>query len=256
MQTVMYTDTIFGPIHSRRLGTSLGVNLSPRDGKICSFDCLYCEAGLNEQGKGTTGMPSQQEVSRKLEKKLMEMLKSGQTLDTITFSGNGEPTIHPQFENIIKETIALRDKYFPKAKVSVLTNSTNLASQATMQALREVDNPILKIDSAIDETVRKLDRPVNENFEIKKIIENIAKIGPKAIIQTMFTKNESVDNTTEREIDALIEAYKTINPGKIMIYSLDRPTPDKTLKKISADRLAEIADKIFKTTGIEVMVAI
>ena len=159
MQTVLFHSTIFGPIHSRRLGVSLGINLCPNDGKVCTFDCLYCEAGFNAQGPGTTGFPSREEVARDLEAKLAGMKEAGSPLDVITFSGNGEPTVHPDFPGVIEDTLRIRDKYYPEAKVSVLSNSTRIDRPEIFKALLEVDNNILKLDSAIDSTIKKLDRP-------------------------------------------------------------------------------------------------
>lgn len=258
MQTVLFTSTIFGPIHSRRLGSSLGINLMPDDGKICSFDCLYCEAGYNAQGPGTTGLPARAEVARLLEEKLKSMRADGTPLDVITFSGNGEPTLHPEFEGVIDDTIALRDEYFPGVKISVLTNSTRLANPSVESALRKVDNNILKLDSAFDETARLLDRPA-PGFSVPDTIERIARFGRDGIIQTMFTAGEhdgvAIDNTTDAEVDALIEAYRRIGPRMIMIYTIDRPTPEKTLRRISRERLDEIAEKIRTATGIEVQVS-
>ena len=259
MQTVMFSDTIFGPIHSRRLGTSLGVNLSPRDGKVCSFDCLYCEAGYNAQGTGTSGMPSREETARLLEAKLKAMKDAGERLDVITFSGNGEPTVNPAFPGVIEDTIALRDKYFPDVKVSVLTNSTMLHSPATVEALRKVDNAILKLDSAVESTMRRLDRPVSLGFTLEKVIPELAAFGHDGIIQTMITRGshngEPVDNSTPEEIDALIEAYKKIQPREIMLYSLDRPTPETNLQKVPREELQSIADRITAATHIPVAVA-
>lgn len=259
MQTVMFTETIFGPIHSRRLGTSLGVNLSPRDGKVCSFDCLYCEAGFNAQGLGTSGLPDRAEVALLLEQKLSRMKELDEQLDVITFSGNGEPTVNPHFPEIIDDTLALRNKYFPGVKVSVLTNATMLGSRRVVEALRKVDNCILKLDSAIETTVRALDRPVSPNFSVKKVVEQLKDFGPAAIIQTMFTRGEHdgtiIDNTSDREIDALIEAYREISPRQIMIYSLDRPTPATWLRKVGRDELDEIARRITHATGIPVSAA-
>lgn len=255
----MFTDTIFGPIHSRRLGTSLGVNLSPRDGKVCSFDCLYCEAGYNAQGKGTTGMPSREEVARLLEERLSAMKENGEPLDVITFSGNGEPTVNPAFPEIIDDTIALRDKYFPDVKVSVLTNSTMLHSARVVEALRRVDNCLLKLDSAIDATIRDLDRPVSPAFTAERVIGQLENFGPQAVIQTMFTRGthdgRPVDNTSPEEVDALIEAYRRIGPREVMIYSLDRPTPETNLRKVSRAELDEIASRIASATGIPVTAA-
>ena len=257
MQTVMFTDTIFGPIHSRRLGTSLGVNLSPRDGKICSFDCLYCEAGYNAQGKGTTGLPPREEVRRLLEEKLAKMKSEGEQLDVITFSGNGEPTVNPDFPDIIDDTIELRNKYFPNVKVSVLTNSTMLHSPRVVAALKKVDNCLLKLDSAVDATIKALDRPVSENFTAERVVEQLKEFGRGAIIQTMFTRGthcrEPVDNTTEAEVDALIEAFRIIKPREVMIYSLDRPTPETNLEKVPRAELDKIAEKITRATSIPVL---
>ena len=259
MQTVMFSDTIFGPIHSRRLGTSLVVNLSPRDGKVCSFDCLYCEAGYNAQGRGTSGLPSREETAALLEARLKAMKEAGDPLDVITFSGNGEPTVNPAFPGVIDDTLRLRDKYFPDVKVSVLSNSTMLHSPATVAALHKVDTAILKLDSAIDSTMRALDRPVSAGFTTEKVIEQLKDFGPQAIIQTMITRGshdgQSIDNSTPEEIDALIKAYKTIKPREIMLYSLDRPTPEVNLKKVPREELDAIADRIRQSTGIPVAVA-
>ena len=259
MQTVLFHDTVFGPIKSRRLGSSLGINLMPNDGKICSFDCLYCEAGFNSQGPGKSGLPSPEKVKNDLEKKLVELQETSQPLDVITFSGNGEPTLHPDFAQIIDDTVRLRDKYFPDVKISVLTNSTQLHRPEVTDTLRKVDNNILKLDSAIDDTLRKLDRPANPSFNSDKAIDGISAFGNKAIVQTMFTRGSfngiEVDNTTPDEINALVEAYKKIKPGLIMIYSIDRKTPARDLHKVSAEELGHIADIITRNTGIPVSIA-
>lgn len=258
MQRVLFHSTIFGPIHSRRLGTSLGINLMPDDGKICSFDCLYCEAGFNAQGPGTTGIAPRQKVARDLEDKLRDMKEKGENLDVITFSGNGEPTLHPDFEGVIADTIALRDKYFPNVKISVLTNSTRLGNKGVHRALERVDNNILKLDSAFPETVARLDRP-NPGYDLRKVIGQIASFGKKAIVQTMLCRGEFegeiIDNTSEPEIAALIEAYKAIAPGEIMIYTIDRPTPATQLKRIPRPELDAIGERIARETGIPVQVS-
>ena len=250
MQTVLFHETIFGPIHSRRLGSSLGVNLSPRDGKVCSFDCLYCEAGFNAQGPGTTGLPSREEVGRLLEEKLLTMKKNGDRLDVITFSGNGEPTMHPDFEGIIDDTIGLRDRYFPDVKISVLSNSTRLGSESVCRALRRVDNNLLKLDSALTPTIRLLDRPVNPDFTAEKVIEQIARFGEQCVVQTMILRGshngQPVDNTTDEEVDALIDAYRRIRPRQVMLYSIDRRTPEQALQKVGREELEQIAYRIIR----------
>lgn len=258
MQTVLFHDTIFGPIHSRRLGTSLGVNLMPNDGKICSFDCLYCEAGFNAQGPGTSGLPSVGEVGELLENKLRAMRDEGLPLDVITFSGNGEPTLHQNFEEIIDETIRLRDKYYPNVKISVLSNSTRLGRPGVARALAKVDNNILKLDSALKKTVEFLDRPA-PGYDLNKVIGQIAGFGNQAIVQTMICRGEhdgvTIDNSTDEEITALIEAYKKINPAYVMIYTIDRPTPEVNLRRVSRPELDAIASRITAETGLSVQVS-
>lgn len=258
MQTVLFHDTIFGPIHSRRLGSSLGVNLLPNDGKICSFDCLYCEAGYNAQGPGTTGFPPRAEVQRLLRQKLESLRADGQPLDVITFSGNGEPTLHPEFEGVIDDTIALRDQFYPDAKVSVLTNATMLHRPAVEKALQKVGNNILKLDSAVERTARLLDRP-NIPYNIPQVVDRLKTYSGNGIIQTMITRGshngENVDNSTPAEIDALIEAYRQIKPRSVMLYSIDRRTPEQSLQKVPREELQAIADRITAETGIPVSVA-
>lgn len=258
MQTVLFHSTIFGPIHSRRLGTSLGVNLSPTDGKVCSFDCLYCEAGFNAQGPGTSGLPPRAVVRQMLEQKLSSMKQAGEPLDVITFSGNGEPTLHPDFPGIIDDTIELRDKYFPNVSISVLSNSTRIDRPAVCDALRKVDNNILKLDSAITGTMRLIDRPTSPDFSSEKVIDQLAQFGNQCIVQTMMLRGshngQPVDNTTPQEIDALIEAYRRINPKEVMLYSLDRKTPEQALVKVEKPELEQIADKI-RAAGIAVQVS-
>lgn len=257
-QTVLFHSTIFGPIHSRRLGVSLGVNLMPDDGKVCSFDCLYCEAGFNAQGAGTTGLPLREQVFRQLEGKLRQMHENGESLDVITFSGNGEPTLHPDFPHIIEDTLQLRDKYYPEAKVSVLTNSTMIFKPEVAEALKKADNNILKLDSAIEETMRQIDRPNSPRFTVDKVVDGLREFEGTGIIQTMMLRGEHdgkpIDNTTDTEIEALISAYKRVKPREIMLYSLDRSTPEERLVKVEKDELTEIGKRIEEATGITVQV--
>lgn len=254
-QTVLFHSTIFGPIHSRRLGTSLGINLLPDDGKVCTFDCVYCEAGYNAQGTGSTGLPTLERIEKDLDAKLAQMRTDGENLDVITFSGNGEPTLHPQFGKVVEIVNRLRDKYYPEAKTSVLTNSTRIFDPKVTAALDLVDNNILKLDSAIDPTMRLIDNPVEKSFTIERLIPALKKFSGRGIIQTMFLRGEhngkTIDNTTPEEVDALIKAYKEIQPKSVMIYSIDRSTPEENLQKVSKEELAAIADKI-KAAGIDV----
>ncbi len=249
MQTVLFTSTIFGPIHSRRLGTSLGVNLMPNDGKICSFDCLYCEAGYNAQGPGTTGVAKRETLKKQLKAKLQEMHEAGEKLDVITFSGNGEPTLHPKFKEIVHDVINLRNQ----------SNATMAGRPNVIAALKQVDNNILKLDSAVARTMRQINRPTSANVLPQGIIEDLKAFGGKCIVQTMMVRGEHdgqiVDNTTDAEIDALINAYLAIQPREIMLYTIDRKTPEEKLVKVPAEDLKRIARRIEAETGITVQVS-
>lgn len=257
MVTILFHDTIFGPIHSRRLGTSLGINLTPNDGKICSFDCIYCEAGYNAQGTGRTGISPREEVRTLLEQKLAAMKANGDRLDVITFSGNGEPTLHPDFNGVVDDVIALRDRYYPQVKISVLSNSTMIDRPAVVEALKKVDNNILKLDSAIDRTMRLIDRPVNRNFNVADLVERLKQFSGLCIVQTMMLRGEHegerIDNTTDEEVEALLAAYLEIRPMEVMLYSIDRATPEENLQKVPKEELETIAER-FRAKGIKVQV--
>lgn len=258
MPTILFEEIVFGPVRSRRLGVSLGVNLSPLHGKFCSFDCLYCECGLNAQHK-TGVLPKAEEVRAALEKKMLQLKAEGITPDVVTFSGNGEPTMHPDFEWIIDETLLLRDRYFPSAKVSVLSNATQLDRPGVFFALQKVDNAILKLDSAFDETVRILDRPAAASYTVKDQVEKMKKFNGRLVVQTLFVRGmyegQAFDNTTEMEIAALIERIREINPESMMIYAIDRETPVSGLEKISLKELKTIARRLKEETGVPVSVA-
>lgn len=255
MQTVLFHSTIFGPIKSRRLGVSLGINLMPNDGKICSFDCLYCEAGFNAQGPGKDGIPSRESVKKGLKRKLEAMQAAGESLDVITFSGNGEPTLHPHFLEVVRDVMRLRDQYYPQARVSVLTNSTMVGKPQVAQALKMVDNNIVKLDSAIAATFRQVNRPSSPNVIPQGVIEDLKQFAGQCVVQTMMLRGtwegHHFDNTTDPEVAALIEAYKAIQPREVMIYSIDRKTPAQDLEKISAQELESIAHRI-SAAGIPV----
>ena len=258
MGTFLFETPVFGPIKSRRLGVSLGINLLPNDGKVCSFNCLYCECGLNEErrSKGTK-LPTVDEVAQALEKRLEAMRDAGESLDVITFAGNGEPTIHPDFLPIIKNTIALRDRFFPEVKVSVLANSVHLDRAPVLEALMMIDNTILKLDSAIDSTLQIINQP-NAGILAEDIIQYLVNFEGAKIIQTLFCygeyKGQSFNNTTEQELSALVSAYSKIRPEKIMIYSLSRDTPVDTIYKVEKNDLECVANRI-REAGFNVEVA-
>lgn len=254
----LFDKIIFGPVRSRRLGVSLGVNLLPVDAKICSFDCIYCECGFNTTMQESP-LPTREQVYAALKAKLREMVAANESPDVITFAGNGEPTLHTQFKDIIDDTIALRDRYCPEAKVSVLSNSTRIHKPAVFRALQQVDNNILKFDSAIESTVQRLDRPVSKQFTVNRQIEDLKRFNGNLIIQTLFLrgklKDGAIDNTTEEEVSLWLEALKIIRPKQVMIYSIDRETPTKGLEKVPLETLQQIAERTRKI-GFEVMVSV
>jgi wyosine [tRNA(Phe)-imidazoG37] synthetase (radical SAM superfamily) len=253
MSTIIYPSPIFGPVHSRRLGISLGINLLPADGKVCSFDCIYCECGFNADHRPTLPLPTREEVAVKLEEKLRQMVAEGQLPDVLTFAGNGEPTCHPHFAEVIGDTIRLRDQYCPKAKVSVLSNATMIHRKEVHDALMLVDNNILKLDTIDPLYINKVDRP-NGAYDVNTIIERMKAFNGHLIIQTMFMRGEkvgrrkgdveSVDNTGEEYVAPWLEAVKEIAPQQVMIYTIDRETPTQGLFKATREQLDTIRDRV------------
>lgn len=247
MGTFLFEDIIFGPVKSRRLGVSLGVNLLPEDYKYCTYDCLYCECGWTLDNKSKLKLHSSEEVSRALELKLIDMKAANQIPDNITFAGNGEPTIHPDFKTIIDDTIILRDKYFPKALISVLSNATQIHKKPVIEALNKVDQNILKLDSAIDRTYQLINRP-KAKIDVSILVERMKVFNGNLSIQTLFVKGnykgEHFDNTSDYEVDKWIELLKIIKPKNVMIYPIDRDTPHSDLEKIDAATLDSIGEKV------------
>lgn len=250
MSTIIYPSPIFGPVHSRRLGVSLGVNLQPGDGKVCTFDCVYCECGFNADFRPSTPRPSRKSVAEALEQRLSDMKERGEALDVLTFAGNGEPTGHPEFPQIISDTIAIRDKYYPGAKVSVLSNGTFVHKKGVRDALMMVDNNIQKVDTVCSEYIKLVDRPTQPSYSIEKVIDNLCLFDGHVIVQTMFmtghTAGQSVDNTTEEYLVPWMDALRRIKPSQVMIYTIDRETPDHDLRKADKDTLDAIRDRVIE----------
>ena len=272
MSTVIYPSPIFGPIHSRRLGISLGINLQPADGKVCTFDCIYCECGFNSDHRPTLPRPSRQLVAQKLEEQLQKMVAEGQLPDVLTFAGNGEPTGHPHFAEIIDDTIRLRDQYCPNAKVCVLSNSTMIHRPEVHDALMRVDDNILKLDTVDPTYINKVDRPTG-HYDVQQIIEHMKSFHGHIIIQTMFMRGTlnvqsskfkvqsstfkvqsskfkvqsskfNVDNTGEEFVGPWLEVVKQIKPQQVMVYTIDRETPAQGLEKATHEQLDAIRDRV------------
>lgn len=257
MSTILYPSPIFGPVHSRRLGLSLGINLMPADGKLCTFDCLYCECGLNAPNRPTQPRPSRVEVAEALEKTLRQMATAGEHPDVLTFAGNGEPTAHPDFPAIIDDTLRLRDALCPSARVSVLSNATMLHRQAVVEALRRIDNNIQKLDTVDIQYISLVDRPAGA-YDVEQVIRQLEAFEGNVIVQSLFMAGSvggrSVDNTTNVFVSPWLEALRRIAPREVMVYTIDRETPISTLKKAPRETLDAIAQRV-REAGLPVSVS-
>ena len=229
-------ETVFGPIFSRRLGSSLGINLLPVNGKICTFDCIYCECGWNRDGRGDTRLPKAAEVREVLGAKLQQLAADGVPVDSITFSGDGESTINPDFPQIIDDTLALRDKYYPSAKVSVLSNATQVHRPEIFKALRKVDNPIMKIDAPTNELVEKINHPA-PGYDVNRVVEALKQFHGDFILQTMFLKSKDFDSSSPEVLDGWMDIVRLLKPREVMAYTIDRPTPEEGLQKFTVEEM-------------------
>lgn len=227
---------MFGPIHSRRLGSSLGINLLPTKGKLCNFDCVYCECGWNKDGRGDRRLPTAAELRSTLEEKLKECRDAGTPIDSITFSGDGEPTLNPDFPEIIDITISLRDKYFPQAKVSVLSNATRIFREDVFEALRKVDNPILKIDAPTDVLAARINQPQGE-YHVEDVVADLMRFEGNFVLQTMFLRSPSFDSSSPEVLDGWMNIVRKLKPREVMVYTLDREAPAERLEKFSVEEM-------------------
>jgi len=252
-----FENIVFGPIKSRRLGSSLGINLLPQQGKLCNFDCIYCECGWNKDGRNDQLLPKREAVKTALEARLQQMASSGEQPDAITFSGSGEPTLHPEFHEIVCDVTALRNLYAPKAKVCVLSNATNIGKEKVFRALQKIDRPILKLDSAFAGTVQLINCPQND-YSIENTVAALQQFKGEFILQTLFLRGEHkgvrINNTTPREVEKWLQIVAQLRPREVMIYTLDRATPAEQLQKIPIAELETIADKV-RAMGIAVRVS-
>ncbi len=259
MSTIIYPSPIVGPIHSRRLGVSLGINLMPDDGKVCTFDCLYCECGFNADYRPYRARPTREEVAAALETKLQAMQAEGTAPDVLTFSGNGEPTGHPDFPGIVDDVLRLRDRFFPLAKVSVLSNATFAHLPQVHAALMRVDNNILKLDTVSPSYIKVVNRPVSSQYDVNSIIDTMRSFAGHVIVQTIFMHGRAmdgaaVDNVGEEYVAPWLSALAAIGPQQVMIYTIDRETPDPYLSKATRDELDAICRRV-EALGIACTVA-
>lgn len=236
LRMLHFDDIVFGPIFSRRLGSSLGVNVLPSKGKLCNFDCIYCECGWNKDGIAERRFPSLKDVEAALEEKMSKASEEGVPVDSITFSGNGEPTMHPDFAKIIDATLKCRDRYYPNAKVSVLSNATLIGRKEVAEALKRVDNPILKIDASSDELIRKMNKPVG-TYRLADVVEAMMGFEGNFVLQTMFLKSPEFDTVQPEALEAWRNLVRKLRPREIMVYTIDRETPDKSLEKYTVEEM-------------------
>lgn len=237
-------EVVFGPIRSRRLGSSLGINLLPENGKICTFDCIYCECGWNKDGRDDTQLPSAERVRNALETKLKQCLNEGIRIDSITFSGDGEPTINPEFPQIIDDTIALRNKYFPNSKITVLSNATMVHKPEVFNALRKVDNPTMKIDAPTNALIEKINHPT-PGYDIDRVVEALKQFHGDFILQTMFLKSKDFDSSSPEVLEGWMDIVRVLKPREIMVYTIDRPTPEEGLQKFTVDEMRALVQPLF-----------
>ncbi len=236
-------EVVFGPIHSRRFGRSLGINLLPEKGKICNFDCIYCECGWNKDGRDDTRLPSAEKVRTALEAKLRQCKADNVPIDSITFSGDGEPTINPDFQRIIDDTIALRDRCYPNSKITVLSNATMAHVPEVFNALRKVDNPTMKIDAPTNELVEKINHPA-PGYDIHRVVEALKQFKGDFVLQTMFLKSKDFDSSSPEVLNGWMDIVRTLKPREIMVYTTDRPTPEEGLQKFTVNTMRALVQPL------------
>lgn len=256
--TILFSSPIFGPVHSRRLGTSLGINLLPAEGKICSFDCIYCECGFNKDGRTKNAMPTRKEVAQEMRAQLEKMVRENLSLDVITFAGNGEPTLHPEFLGVMEDTLKLRDEFFPEAKVSVLTNGAQLMNENVFHALLMCDNNIVKLDTVDADYIRLLDRPAGSHYKVEQVVEKMREFDGHCIVQTMFLQGthegRDISNVSDKYIKPWLETLLYIRPEEVMIYTIERNTPSPLLEKATHEQLDSIAGQV-RALGLKCQVS-
>lgn len=236
-------NTVFGPIFSRRLGSSLGINLLPEHGKICNFDCIYCECGWNRDGRDDTVLPTAEKVRTDLERMLVKLVKEGTPVDSITFSGDGEPTLNPEFPQIIDDTLRLRDQHYPSARVSVLSNATRVHLPEVFNALRRVDNPIMKIDAPTNELIEKINMPA-PGYDVHRVIEALKKFKGNFVLQTCMLRGNGFDSASPEVVNGLMDIVRLLRPREWMVYTIDRATPMQGLEKFSPEEMKALVKPI------------
>ncbi|MBR5776879.1 MAG: radical SAM protein [Bacteroidales bacterium] len=255
---MLFENTIIGPIRSRRLGNSLGINLLPLKRKFCTYDCIYCECGWNKDTiENKVELPTYDDVKQQLEKRINELKAEGVVVDSFTFAGNGEPTLHPDFVRVVDLVVEMRDKHYPNAVITLLTNATQLCKPEIYDALQKLDNPVLKLDAGMEVMRNSINKPTSEKYSFEELVENLIRFGSKGIIQTLLLRgtNEGkvISNVSEEDFTEYLNLLKKIRPKYVMLYAIDRATPEKDLEKLTVDELEFYAEKI-RNEGVDVKV--
>ena len=255
---MLFENTIIGPIHSRRLGNSLGINLLPLKRKFCTYDCIYCECGWNEETiENKIELPSYEDVRNQLKKRIDKLKAEGTVVDSFTFAGNGEPTLHPDFPKVVDLVVEIRNKYYPNAVITLLTNATQLSRPEIYNALLKLDNPVLKLDAGMAAMRNSINKPTAEKYSFDELVNNLILFGNRGIIQTLLLRGSNdgkiISNVSDEDFGEYIELLKKIRPKYVMLYAIDRATPEKDLEKLSVDELEIYAQKI-RNEGIDVKV--
>ena len=234
-----FDDIVFGPIHSRRLGSSLGVNILPSKGKLCNFDCIYCECGWNKDGASDRTLPDLEAVTKALADRIPALAAQGIQVDSITFSGNGEPTVHPDFPAVVDMVLELRDRYYPDAKVSVLSNATMLGRSQVREVLKKIDNPILKVDASDDRLISLINKPVGL-YKLADVVEWLKDFDGDFVLQTMFLRSPEFDLSAPEQLQGWMDIVRQTRPREVMVYTIDRETPDKSLGKYTIEEMNDM----------------
>lgn len=255
---MLFENTIIGPIHSRRLGNSLGINLLPLKRKFCTYDCIYCECGWNEETiKNAVELPTYEDVRVQLEKRVAELKSEGVEVDSFTFAGNGEPTLHPDFVRVVDLVVKMRNEHYPNAVITLLTNATQLSRPEIYDALMKLDNPVLKLDAGMEDMRNSINKPTAEKYSFDELVNNLIRFGNKGIIQTLLLRGtndgKTISNVSKEDFGEYIELLKKIRPKYVMLYAIDRATPEKDLEKLTVDELELYAQQI-RNEGIDVKV--
>jgi wyosine [tRNA(Phe)-imidazoG37] synthetase (radical SAM superfamily) len=242
-------DVIYGPVSSRRLGRSLGINLLPPGRKLCTFDCAYCQYGSADAVSANQehqGFPSVGTVLRKVAEAVR---RQRAPLDYLTFSGNGEPTLHPDFPEIVSGLLRLRDEMCPQARLAILSNSSRMHRPEIRQAVERLDDPIMKLDAGDPQTLSLLSRP-SAAVTFEKLVEGLAGM-PRLIIQTMIIAGE-VQNVEGEAHEAWLAAVARLSPEMVQLYSAERPVAESGVRRVPKERLEELARQAQERTGIPV----